>query len=118
MNEAPKKSDNKPVKTIRQGAIGVSIWRRQTQTGMEYFDFSISRSWKTKSSGKEGYSPNFFSSNEAELTQVVRDAAAWIACQHVGSLAYQAGSDLADNLNDRDDDNGDDDENEVYSPRL
>lgn len=108
MNEAIKKNDNKPVKTIRQGAVGASIWRRQTPTGMEYFDFSISRSWKAKTTGKEGYSPNFFSSNEAELTQVIKDASTWIACQHVGLLERQEASDLDD----------DEDGDEIYCPML
>ena len=112
MNEATKKNDNKPVKTIRQGAIGASIWKRQTPTGMEYYDFSISRSWKAKTSGKEGYSPNFFSSNETELTQVIKDASTWIACQHVGTLAGQVASDHDD------DEDDDEDGDEVYCPML
>lgn len=109
MNEAIKKNDNKPVKTIRQGAIGASIWKRQTPNGLEYFDFSISRSWKAKTSGKEGYSPNFFSSNETELTQVIKEASTWIACQHVGLHACQGTSVHDDN---------DDDDDDVYMPML
>ena len=37
------------VKVIRRGAVAASIWRRQTPTGFEYLDFSLSRSWKLKS---------------------------------------------------------------------
>jgi hypothetical protein len=81
MSEANKKNEARPLLTIRHGAIGASIWKRQTPNGLEYFDFSISRSWKAKTSGKEGYSPNFFARNEAELTSVIREASGWIASQ-------------------------------------
>ena len=82
MNEKAKKRDAaKPLKVIREGAIAASIWCRQAPSGYEYFDFSISRSWKTQTSGKEGYSSNFFASNESQLTGVIAKAAAWIARQ-------------------------------------
>lgn len=64
--------------TIRQGAIAASIWRRQTSTGFEYLDFSLSRSWKTKNGEKEGYSQNFFTINEEALVEVIREAAEYI----------------------------------------
>lgn len=82
MNEGATKKENKrPDKTLRRGAIAASIWKRQSPNGLEYFDFSLSRSWKAKSSGKEGYSPNFFATNERELLEVVQEATAWIASQ-------------------------------------
>ncbi len=81
MEDSIKKTTVKPVKTVRHGAIAASIWKRQSPTGFEYFDFSLSRSWKTKSTGKEGYSPNFFVANEEELSAVVREASNWIASQ-------------------------------------
>ena len=67
-----------PVHTIRRGAIAVSIWRRQSQAGTEYFDFSISRSWKSQDTDREGYSSSFFSRNVPELTEVITLASAWI----------------------------------------
>ncbi len=83
MEEKKKSSPNgkKPVHTIRRGAIAASIWRRQTQTGMDYYDFSLSRSWKSKNTGKEGYSTSFFPRNASEIVEVVNAAAAWIAAQ-------------------------------------
>jgi len=63
----------KPVKTVRRGAIAANIWRRQTQTGFVYFDFSLSRSWKSSAAGREGYSNNFFADNEEALNEVVRE---------------------------------------------
>jgi hypothetical protein len=64
MSDTKKKPNTKPVKTVRHGAVAASIWRRQAPSGFEYFDFSLSRSWKTQSTGREGYSPNFFASNQ------------------------------------------------------
>lgn len=60
-----------PVQTIREGAVAASIWKRQSPTGFPYYDFSLSRSWKSMSSGKTGYSPNFFSRHKAELLNVI-----------------------------------------------
>lgn len=89
MSESKKKSTAKPVKTVRQGAIAASIWKRQASNGFEYYDFTLSRSWKTQSSGREGYSPNFFSQNAAELQSVIQEAASWIAGQQASLQADQ-----------------------------
>jgi len=72
-----------PVKTIRRGAVAASIWKRQTPTGFEYLDFSLSRSWKLKSGEKEGYSQNFFVANEEALSEVVTEACRFIRTQQV-----------------------------------
>ena len=82
MDETKKeKPTTAPVKTIRHGAIGASIWKRQATSGFEYFDFTVSRSWKTSSTGKEGYSSNFFERNVDELHTVIQEAANWIESQ-------------------------------------
>lgn len=67
-----------PVEVIRKGAIAASIWKRQSPSGYAYYDFSISRSWKSMSSEKTGYSRNFFDSNKADLFEVIEKASAWI----------------------------------------
>ena len=77
-NEVPKRE---PVKVIRVGAIAASIWRRQTPTGFEYLDFSLSRSWKLKSGEREGYSQNFFENNEEALFEVINQATRYIRQQ-------------------------------------
>ncbi len=89
MSETKKKPSPKPVKTIRHGAVAASIWRRQSPSGFEYFDFSLSRSWKTQKTGREGYSPNFFANNEPELLATINEAASWIAGQQASLLAGQ-----------------------------
>ena len=86
---ATKKTVLKPVKTCRHGAVAASIWKRQAPSGFEYFDFSLSRSWKAKSSGKEGYSPNFFVTNEDDLSAVVKEASTWIASQQASMQAIK-----------------------------
>ncbi|MDA8562864.1 hypothetical protein N9L06_00265 [Mariniblastus sp.] len=73
-----KKSTQKPIKTFRVGAIAANVWQRQTPTGFEYLDFSLSRSWKLKSGEKEGYSTSFFHNNEEALIEVIEQATAFI----------------------------------------
>ena len=70
------------VTTIREGAVAATIWRRQSSAGMEYLDFSLSRSWKSKNGEKEGYSHNFFEANEKALVQVIIKACTFIRDQH------------------------------------
>jgi hypothetical protein len=67
-----------PVTVIRKGAIAASIWQRQSPSGYAYFDFSLSRSWKSLSTEKMGYSRNFFETNENDLMEVIQKASAWI----------------------------------------
>ncbi len=69
---------SEPVHTVREGAVAASIWLRQSPAGYPYYDFSLSRSWKSMSSGKTGYSKNFFSRNRAELVSVIDKATEWI----------------------------------------
>ncbi len=74
-----KKRTMHPVKTIREGAVAASIWKRQAPSGYVYYDFSLSRSWKAQTTDKEGYSSNFFAKNEEQLHNVVTLASEWIA---------------------------------------
>ena len=81
MNETKKKPTTAPVKTIRHGAIAASIWKRQATSGFEYFDFTVSRSWKTSATGKEGYSSSFFARYVDDLHAVILEAANWMESQ-------------------------------------
>ncbi len=76
-----KEQDNEtaePVIVIRKGAIAASIWKRQSPSGYAYHDFSLSRSWKSMSTEKQGYSRNFFETNDADLVEVIQKASAGI----------------------------------------
>lgn len=84
--ESKKKSKGEtesadPVHTIRQGAIAASIWMRQSPSGYAYLDYSISRSWKSMSTEKSGYSKNFFARNKAEVLSVIEQASNWIEAE-------------------------------------
>ncbi len=77
-----KTTDNKSnelAHTVRDGAIAANIWKRQSQTGFPYYEYSLSRSYKSVSSGKSGYTSNFFARNEAALLNVIQQASRWIA---------------------------------------
>ena len=50
-------------------------------SGFEYFDFTLSRSWKTAASDREGYSSSFFVWNVEELQAVIQEATDWIESQ-------------------------------------
>ena len=60
-----------PIRVIRNGAIAASVWKRQTSSGLEYLDFSLSRSWKLKNGEREGYSQNFFENNVDAIKDVL-----------------------------------------------
>lgn len=77
----PDTRPQKPLKTFRVGAIAASVWRRQTPTGYEYLDFSLSRSWRLKSGEREGYSVSFFEHNEEALFEVVSQVCRFIRDQ-------------------------------------
>ena len=87
-----KRETQKPLKTFRVGAIAASVWQRQTPTGFEYLDFSLSRSWKLKSGEKEGYSTSFFHNNEDALVDVIEQAAAFIFENTVPATELQSES--------------------------
>ena len=87
-----KRETQKPLKTFRVGAIAASVWQRQTPTGFEYLDFSLSRSWKLKSGEKEGYSTSFFYNNEDALVDVIEQAAAFILENTVPASELQSES--------------------------
>lgn len=87
------KNNTKPVRTVRVGAIAANIWQRQSQTGFPYFEYSLSRSWKSSAKGKEGYSQNFFDNNKDAIIQVVSQATDWIANKMIDEETEREASD-------------------------
>ena len=78
-------SDKKPspsaqpiVHTITRGPIRILIHRSQSNSGFEYFDFSIFRKFTSRSSSKEGQSQNFFPCNRDPLIESIITASEWI----------------------------------------
>jgi hypothetical protein len=78
-----------PVHTIREGSVAASIWQRQSPSGYAYYDYSLTRSWKSMSSGNTGYSRNFFSRNQQELFTVIEKATQWIAAHELPAGATE-----------------------------
>jgi hypothetical protein len=93
MNESKEPKENRkktaseseesqqPVKVVRRGAIAASVWKRQAPSGYPYYDFSLSRSWKSLSTNKTGYSKNFFADHAKELAEVIQETSTWIESQ-------------------------------------
>lgn len=73
-----KQDSTMPIHVVRRKAIAASIWKRQAPSGYPYYDFSLSRSWKSLSTNKTGYSKNFFAEHAPELTEVIQETTAWI----------------------------------------
>jgi hypothetical protein len=67
---------NKPAKTFREGAIGLSVWERQGKKGV-FYDFTVSRSYKNGEKGS-AYASTFRADNAEAVIRVVSEAAAWI----------------------------------------
>jgi hypothetical protein len=91
--EAKKKKPSlteTPVHTIREGSVAASIWQRQSPSGYAYYDYSLTRSWKSMSSGNTGYSKNFFSRNQQELFAVIEKATQWIASHESPAAANES----------------------------
>lgn len=80
----PSDEKSKPVHVIVQGPLIASIHRRQSPSGFLYFAYSIKRSYRSLTSGKEAYSSDFFAENRADLLAVTSEATLWIAGQSEG----------------------------------
>ena len=72
-----------PIHIIHEGAVTASIWKRQSPSGYSYYDYSLSRSWKSLSSRKTSHSKNFFSRNQHDLGIVIEKATRWISEREV-----------------------------------
>ncbi len=75
--QAPE-ADRKPETSFRHGAIGGSIWRQETTDGGHFYNFTLSRSWKSDANGKSGYSGSFSERNAADLQKTIADCVEWI----------------------------------------
>jgi hypothetical protein len=74
-----------PIHVIREGAVAAAIWKRQSPSGYSYYDYSLSRSFESLSSGKTGHSKNFFSRNQHDLVKVIETASKWITEREVAT---------------------------------
>ena len=84
-----------PVHIVRRGGIAASIWQRSNNSG-RYYDLSLSRSWKSEATQKQGYSNCFFAHNASALTDVIEEACDWINRQSDAGIPYQTEEGIAD----------------------
>ena len=70
----------KPVMTFRDGAVGASVWLRNTQAGV-FYDVTLARAWKDEETGKSGYSQSFSDRYLDSVVEVTQQAKAWISEQ-------------------------------------
>lgn len=71
---------DKPVHTIRDGSLGVSIWKRQGRRG-PYFEVTVSRSFFDRESESYGYTACLREWNLEPLGELFRQAREWIRQQ-------------------------------------
>ncbi len=67
-----------PENTIRCGNVIATIFRRQSNMGYSYRDFTLTRCWASQATGKELQGSSFFDTNEMAMIEATKAAAAWI----------------------------------------
>ena len=66
---------NKPAKTFRDGAVGLSIWERQGKKGV-FYDFTLSRSYKNGENGS-AYASTFRAENSEAKPLPLKPSDPW-----------------------------------------
>lgn len=64
--------------TIQKGQVVAAIELRQSNAGFTYKQFTLTRRWLTRSSGKESSGNSFFEQHEDDIVEAVRTACAYI----------------------------------------
>ena len=64
----------RPVKTVRSGPIGASIWQETSEGGKDYLAITLSRAWKSQDGEKSGYSHKYFAGNRGDLHKAIDQA--------------------------------------------
>ena len=73
--EATTKSNSQHVETIREGAIGASIFLTERKDGSQGHSFKLSRSYKPDGQEQFQYSQQFYARNGEAIAKVATDAA-------------------------------------------
>lgn len=71
-------TDNRPIKTFRQGSVGASIWLAHTAAGV-FYDVTFARCWKDEPTGEYLYTQRFSDRHLLQLVEVANAAKTWIA---------------------------------------
>jgi len=75
-----KKSDaaQEVLHTVQKNQVVATVELRQSNAGFTYKQFTLSRRWQTRSSGKESTGSSFFEQHEDDIVAAVRAACAYI----------------------------------------
>lgn len=73
---------SKPIYEVTCGSITGSAFRRVTNSGFSYIDFTLTRSWTSQSTGKLQRSGTFFQEHEKDIVECCRQMANWIRAQN------------------------------------
>lgn len=68
---------DKPDHTLREGSLGVSIWKREGRRG-SYYEITASRSYFNKENESYGYTTSLRPWNLEPLSKLLVQARAWI----------------------------------------
>jgi hypothetical protein len=77
---------NTPEHVIRHGEVTVEISITQSNSGYQYFHYSIGRRFNSMTTGKEAHGSSFFHRHEEDLVQAIREASEWIRTKLQGTL--------------------------------
>lgn len=80
MNEKKKQTANKqkPVEVIEVGEIKAEVFLRQSNCGLIYYQYVLTRQWRAMATGKLAQGSALFESNEEDAVQAVRKVSARI----------------------------------------
>jgi hypothetical protein len=84
-----------PIKTFREGAIGISVWERDGKRG-RYLELTMSRSYVSKD--KAGYTACFRKDDLLSLQGLLTRAGQWMALQEEPGRSVGEGVVIADDL--------------------
>jgi hypothetical protein len=96
MNDKRKHTNRQqPVHTIQCGDVVAAIHLRQSNCGLQYYDFTLTRTWKSLASGKQARAVTFFENNQKDLCQAITEASTWIRERQRNQTANEPGPSVA-----------------------
>lgn len=79
-----------PEEEIRCGDVIASIYRRQSNAGYSYRDFTLTRCWTSLASGKESRGSSYYPENVRDLVAAIKAASDHIKAKNGGHADHVA----------------------------
>ncbi len=79
-----------PEEEIRCGDVIASIYRRQSNAGYSYRDFTLTRCWTSLASGRESRGSSYYAENERDLVAAIQAAGDHIRAKNGGHVDHVA----------------------------